>query len=314
MSCAWLVQLFFILGVAVCGLEVHSAGEATHPARSGPVDVRFSDVFIADVVSTSRRPQERAPTRELPSRLVVAYPNWGACGSQVEQAVQNGVNVVAWSFGVLSSTHNPVRSADITVQPDLTCVRNVVERTTQLGRPVIHLLSFGGWGTQHPEDTFSGEAYYESWIRLVWGHPRSDGSPLFDGLDWDFEGADDKSARTNTFSVETLDIMGTMSTLAKRDGFLVSMAPAQSYLDYGSANFSRSLLFEDAEWEAEFAAEQGEGYRRPFFGYHGRNCYAYLLAACGGWHTFDFVSLQLYESFSRFGYSVQVRTTPTCRQ
>lgn len=255
--------------------------------------------------------------------------------------------VVAWSFGVLVAT--PAGQASIQLQPNLHCVRRIVERTAKAG--VLHLLSFGGWGTRHPDDFLSGAAYYDAWLSLVWGHRRAGGGPLFDGFDWDFEGADDKAAAANIFSPETLDIMGHMSTLAKADGFLVSIAPAQSYLGPPrpppAPSFNRSLLLEDAAWEHEFAEEQGAAYVRPFFGYHGANCYAYLLvrtldssrerlpsgagtlpaesnpestnnappdlyaqAAHGGWRTFDFVSVQLYESFSLFGYTVQVCPSP----
>ena len=102
--------------------------------------------------------------------------------------------------------------------------------------------------------------------------------------------------------------MGKMSLLAKRNGYVASLAPAESYLDPRSsagALYSRSLLHDDEAWEAEFSREQGALYSRPFFGYHGRNCWAYLLAAYG-WEAFDFVSVQFYESYSHFGYDVQV--------
>jgi hypothetical protein len=100
-----------------------------------------------------------------------------------------------------------------------------------------------------------------------------------------------------------------MSLLAKRNGYLASLAPAESYLDPRSSEgpyFSRSLLHDDEAWEAEFSHERGPEYSRPYFGYHGRNCWAYLLTVYG-WGAFDFVSVQFYESYSHFGYDIQAR-------
>lgn len=51
----------------------------------------------------------------------------------------------------------------------------------------------------------------------------------------------------------------------------------------GGSNFSRSVQFPPTEpdWQPDFL-------------YHGRNLYGYLLAKYG-LHTFDFISIQLYE-------------------
>ena len=81
-------------------------------------------------------------TRELPEKLIIAYPNWSKCDSEVKQAVYNGVNVVQWSFG------NLVKGADdgpvIDIGPNLTCVKNVVdELESEHYQHVIHMLSFG---------------------------------------------------------------------------------------------------------------------------------------------------------------------------
>jgi hypothetical protein len=38
-------------------------------------------------------------------------------------------------------------------------------------------------------------------------------------------------SKFNHFTVESLDMMGRLSQLAKSDGFIVAMAPAESYLD-----------------------------------------------------------------------------------
>ena len=72
---------------------------------------------------------------------------------------------------------------------------------------------------------------------------------------------------------------------AKKAGYVVSMVAAQSYFDGSTSSFNPSLLNAYADW-------------MPNFTYHGRNCYAYMLAAATP-GTFDLVTVQLYESWSR---------------
>ena len=61
----------------------------------------------------------------------------------------------------------------------------------------------------------------------------------FDGFDWDIEGNDDMNSKYNVFTTECLDLMGEMSQLAKKDGYIVAMAPAESYLDPTTTLFDR---------------------------------------------------------------------------
>jgi hypothetical protein len=133
----------------------------------------------------------------------------------------------------------------------------------------------------------------------------------FAGLDWDYEGTDDVTSPLNRLTLIELNLMGQISQLAKRDGFLVSMVPPESYLDPWSTRFDTSLLLPYPEWE------------RPDlkidFKYHGRNCYAYILAKYGVTEvdghrldTFDLVSIQLYESYSHVDYALnQAKMSPT---
>lgn len=110
---------------------------------------------------------------------------------------------------------------------------------------------------------------------------------LLAGFDWDIEGNDDGAHHGNMFSLEALDLMGALSILAKQEGYTVAMAPAQSYLDSGTTNFSRQVHFPPREpWHQEFF-------------YSGRNAYAYILARYGV-QTFDFISIQLCECCSFF--------------
>merc|ERR1719235_2984809 len=82
-----------------------------------------------------------------------------------------------------------------------------------------------------------------------------------------------------------MNLVVDMSTDAKKAGFIVTMVPAQSYLDSSTIDFNLSLRNSYADWH-------------PDFHYHGLNCYMYLLAAAPK-GTFDLISVQLYESWSR---------------
>lgn len=169
--------------------------------------------------------------------------------------------------------------------------------------PTVHLISIGGWNAPHPDTTNSAEAVYANWIE--WNNG------LFDGFDWDVEGNDDISSPYNHFTPECLDLMGKMSQLAKADGYIVSMAPAESYFDPTTSQFDHFLTHNYPEWET----------LQPNFHYHGHNTYSYLLYAYGttivstdpaiiSVATFDFVSIQLYESYTHAVYNVSVLNTP----
>ena len=175
--------------------------------------------------------------------------------------------------------------------------------------PVTHLITIGGWNAKHPTTSNSAEEVYAAWKQ--WNEiDMADSSNEylgFDGIDWDIEGHDDVNSPNNHFSVEVLDMIGRVSQLAKQDGYVVSMAPMESYLDPTTSEFNRSCRLTNPEWQPLV----------PAFTYHGRNVYAYLLARygrtptpAGGADTFDMIMLQLYESYSHFGHAVGVRGEP----
>jgi len=98
-----------------------------------------------------------------------------------------------------------------------------------------------------------------------------DGIPNgFDGFDWDLEGANDVSSPNNYLTHEVLDLVGQMSQLAKKDGYIVSMAPPESYLDPYTSGYDGSLLHSYPEWDGIVN-----------FNYHGLNSYASWLAKYG---------------------------------
>lgn len=191
--------------------------------------------------------------------------------------------------------------------PDLNCVADIVEKIRALDtpEPVVHLMSIGGWNSPHPDTSHTAEAVFlalDRWNREVVARPER-GWAGFDGWDWDLEGNDDVESPHNHFSIAVLDIMGRIGQLAKRHNYIFGMAPAESYLDYSTPEFSRSLRFPYPEYHD----------LQPEFKYHGRNCYAYLLHKYGKTtdlptgqevNTYDFVTLQLYEGFSHAEYAL----------
>eukprot|EP01039_Chlorochromonas_danica_P003052 gene3052-3331_t len=246
----------------------------------------------------------------LPPKIIVGYANWNQCDDKIIQAVKDGVNVVIW-FSINLSTdqntegHPPI----ITNGPDMDCVAEKVRIIRdELKLPCVHLISIGGWNSPHPDTTHSADVMFQAWHHWNRHHiarPEK-GFHGFDGIDWDIEGNDTPSSPYNTFSVPCLDLMGRFSQLAKATGYLVAMAPAESYLDPSIPLFDRSLLHEYEEWKGHI----------PTFAYHGRNVYAYLLARYGVTslaasdhntiplevETFDFITIQFYEGYSHLLY------------
>ena len=84
--------------------------------------------------------------------------------------------------------------------------------------------------------TFRHKITAQEWYS-IWKN--SIASSIFHGIDWDLEGNDNLTSINNVFTVECLDKMGNISTLMKNDGYVVTMAPPQSYLNFHNSNFSR---------------------------------------------------------------------------
>jgi len=287
--------------------------------------------------SSSSRLGYRQKDIVLPERLIVGYANWNECDQKIVEAVKQGVNVVMWFSINLAVDHQG--QPTITNGPDMDCVADKVRQIRELGLPTVHIISIGGWNAPHPDTTNSPETTYENWDhwnRHVAARPDV-GFMGFDGFDWDIEGNDDPNNQYNHFTPQCLDTMGRFSQLAKERGnYIVSMAPAESYLDPTYPTFDRSLLHAYPEWQPII----------PDFDYHGRNTYAYLLARYGTFSseaadaaamsalqgeqgeqgrecgvqmgrragdclTFDFVTVQLYEGYSHAEYNItQLRTPP----
>lgn len=230
------------------------------------------------------------PPAKLPPSLLVGYGSWGECDSKMTSAASDGVNVLIWFALNLVASSDGLSPAFVG-GPDLSCVAAAKADLAARGVETTHLVSIGGWDAPHLVTDFSAEEVYEAWLAY-----NVDG--LFDGLDWDLEGNDDVQSANNVFTVPCLELMGDFSTLLHGAGFVVSMAPPESYLDVTTPDFSRyvNLTYpEYPDWHADFS-------------YHGRNVYAYLLYK---WpEAFDFISVQLYESYAHADYNVSVAAQP----
>lgn len=227
---------------------------------------------------------------ERPEGVVVAYASWSECDAKVLTAARAGANVIVW-FAVnlaVATSGSPTISGG----PDLGCVSRAKTQLQREGLGVTHMISVGGWNAPHPPD---GAADADAWWQAIQSWNRAHGAP-FDGLDWDLEGADAPAKgrsvkEANTFSVKCLRLMGAISQRAKSAGWLVSLAPPESYFTPATSEFNRTCLaLPIGGWHPEFR-------------FAGRNAYAFLIAAYGQvpgsqMATFDYVFLQLYESWS----------------
>lgn len=238
--------------------------------------------------------------RTLPDRLLIGYASWAQCDEKIIAAVQNGLNVVVWFSINLAKDEqgNPVINGAV---PDLECVARVTSSIREQGLDVTHIIAIGGWNSPLPDASFSASQWFrvfDQWNRHVVAKP-SQGWMGFDGIDWDPEGNDDVSKQSNHFTVSRMQLIGEISILAKQAGYTVSMAPAQSYLDVFTNEFSLSANHPPLQWS-------------PDFTYHGRNVYAYWLSKYGQAKlpsgdivpTFDWIALQLYEGWSHANFRI----------
>lgn len=221
----------------------------------------------------------------MPTTVVAGYTS-GATPDKVSLAVEKGMNVMFWSF---------IELKDNEVVTGLTAdyIGSVMQALPN-GTDLIHFASIGGWSAPHDiagtcgAVACSGVEYAKS-FRAFNERMKADvsGFPGFDGIDWDYEGADDQSLPTNNFTLEVYELMLNMTQELKSD-FLISMVPAQSYFNCEDPGFNSSLLF---------PAESN-----PSFTYAGKNAYTVLYAKCPD--CFDLIMVQLYEGYSLAGFDL----------
>lgn len=207
---------------------------------------------------------------------------------------------------------------------------------------VVHIAAIGGWNGPHPSpancnssndknnnnNNISCGVSGEQWCDAFMEFNRRN-NYLFDGVDWDLEGHDNRAGPTSSFTMETLRIVSDFSIAVKtkyeRHNLIVSMAPAESYLDAlllpgdgmnkeegsiattsGSVDdnnddddvsFSLRLNLPPAAWMDD--PDDRDIIKKAGFEHAGRQCYAYVLHRAGV-ESFDWIALQLYEAYSRF--------------
>lgn len=272
------------------------------------------ELFIVILSLTNTSNSEWLPKAVLPEKIIVGYANWHQCDDKIIQAAKDGVNTIIW-FSIDLLHNYTTGKPYINRGPDPDCVAQTVKTLKDLQLETIHLISIGGWNSLHPDPTNSPEQIFAEWKR--WNNEVMARPELeffgYDGIDWDIEGTDDVPNERNQFKVETLDLMGYLSQLMKRDGYIVAMAPAESYLDPTTSAFDRSLRHTYSEWDPIV----------PNFSYRGHNTYSYLLSRYGDTvvetsqnspdiiePTFDFITIQLYEGYSHCLYNTSILKQP----
>jgi hypothetical protein len=180
-------------------------------------------------------------SRSLPTGpLAIGYANWEQCDEKIDRAVANGVNVVIWFATNLGTIDGRPAITGNSI-PDLACVAATVVRLNSVGLFATHLISIGGWNAPHPNTTFTADEWWATWRAWNDAAATDEWPGGFDGIDWDLEGNDDFDSSWNFFTVECIRLVSDLSYLAKRDGFIVGMAPPQSYLEVDTAAFSLNV-------------------------------------------------------------------------
>ena len=223
--------------------------------------------------------------KELPKKLKIGYTNWYEVDEKIYESVENGINIIIW-FSIDLISHPETKKPFISRGLNYEKLSKITKKIKENNYNVINLISIGGWNSPHLDISHSAEEYFKAFLEFNKNISNNffDG---FDGIDWDIEGNDDLNSKFNYFSYEELNLIGEISKLFHENNFIVSMAPAESYLDYTNSNFNLSLKNNYSEWEKINLK----------FNYHGNNCYAYIISKFG-LEIFDFVSIQLYEGYS----------------
>jgi len=281
---------------AVGALTMSASSSAAVAGGDGEWSIRPLPPFSSSTLSSDR--------------LVIGYSH-DPSGSKVRRAVQSGVNVVCWSFLHLTVVpdSSPVEasssssSSSSSFRPDVRTDLNLNDIRTIRTDPnlggLVHMAAIGGWNGPHPPP---GIFDASTWAEAIWSFNARNGY-VFDGIDWDLEGHDDRSAPTSKFDIRTLDLMADVSVLLKdRYKMIVSMAPAESYFDAlaEDESFSLDLNLSPRPWVESSDQDDRRFVQEAGFEHAGRQCYAYVWHRAGGVRTFDWVSLQLYEAYSRY--------------
>ena len=289
---------------------------------SNSVVTSVSEEPMSSWTLSRRRLPDSVATKNQP--IIIGYTH-DPKSEKVEQFIHDGGIVIIWSFLHLDVTTEenpqmddsqaPQQRGRIRTDLDLDAIKEIRKKYDH----VIHLAAFGGWNGPHPPvvapKSTQGTSYSftgKDWCNIFMEFNKSHGY-LFDGIDWDYEGHDNLKSHAAKFTLETLDIMADFSVEAKQTyGMIVTMAPAESYLDASiepgriDEQFSLELNFPPRAWTSSryYATEEDRNLiQSAGFSHAGRQCYAYVLAKAGV-ETFDWISIQLYEAYSPFAHDV----------
>ncbi len=128
--------------------------------------------------------------------------------TKVTAALQEGVNVLIWSFISFEPKHeiDASRNADTTsdqhvqngrgvqikAELDVSKYRHYRNELSRMGYDkVVHLAAFGGWNGPHLPPGYSSKELYDAFNRFNVVQDEDDHmlqGTLFDGIDWDLEG------------------------------------------------------------------------------------------------------------------------------
>jgi hypothetical protein len=105
------------------------------------------------------------PFRLPDGPILAAYPSGNECDSKVVTGVQQGVNVVIWSFLALAADAKGMPVIDESQAPYGPCVAATWHQLVGMGLNTTFVISIGGWGTPHPAVTAPSmvSAVYQSW-------------------------------------------------------------------------------------------------------------------------------------------------------
>ncbi len=176
---------------------------------------------------------KKSQNRQLPEKVIVSYTT-NKCDDldqmeKVTSAIQNGVNVLIWSFHayVVERDVQTGSKSKLKLETKLNATNYLAYKNTlrEMGHGnILHLVSFGGWDGKHlPSGVTSEELYLEFQSYNTQNHTLDRSMVLFDGIDWDLEGNDDLQHPNNKFTIECLNQMGGLSRLMKHNGYIVTM-------------------------------------------------------------------------------------------
>jgi hypothetical protein len=185
--------------------------------------------------------RERLARRALPSKVLIGYTAGRDYATVRNAIIRDKVNVVIWSFIEIIVPASEGRGGDeevLKTNLDIHQIQQLIIELDMSGYShVVHLASLGGWNGPHLQvssTTMNAREYSNNWMS-AWRS--SIVSTIFHGIDWDFEGNDNVMSPLNYFDQTLLDSMGHISQQMKDEGYIVTIAPPQSYLNFDNSNF-----------------------------------------------------------------------------